>query len=70
MAIEVPYAHPRRQRRVLELYLDANGRNATIWPGFTWRFWQQTRHSTSPPIGSRTGPDGLDGVAAMAPTPG
>ena len=24
-------------------YLDANGRNSTIWPGFTWRFWQQTR---------------------------
>jgi cation diffusion facilitator CzcD-associated flavoprotein CzcO len=24
-------------------YLDANGRNATIWPDFTWRFWQQTR---------------------------
>jgi hypothetical protein len=24
-------------------YLDSNGRNATIWPDFTWRFWQQTR---------------------------
>jgi cation diffusion facilitator CzcD-associated flavoprotein CzcO len=24
-------------------YLDANGRNSTIWPDFTWRFWQQTR---------------------------
>ena len=24
-------------------YLDANGRNTTIWPDFTWRYWQQTR---------------------------
>jgi cation diffusion facilitator CzcD-associated flavoprotein CzcO len=24
-------------------YLDANGRNSTIWPDFTWRFWHQTR---------------------------
>ncbi len=24
-------------------YLDANGRNATIWPDFTFRFWEQTR---------------------------
>jgi cation diffusion facilitator CzcD-associated flavoprotein CzcO len=24
-------------------YIDANGRNTTIWPDFTWRFRQQTR---------------------------
>jgi cation diffusion facilitator CzcD-associated flavoprotein CzcO len=24
-------------------YIDANGRNSTIWPTFTWRYWQQTR---------------------------
>ena len=24
-------------------YIDRNGRNSTIWPYFTWRFWQQTR---------------------------
>ena len=24
-------------------YLDANGRNTTLWPGFTWRFRQITR---------------------------
>ena len=24
-------------------YLDRNGRNSTIWPDFTWRFWQLTR---------------------------
>jgi cation diffusion facilitator CzcD-associated flavoprotein CzcO len=25
-------------------YLDANGRNATIWPGFSWSFRRATRH--------------------------
>jgi cyclohexanone monooxygenase len=24
-------------------YIDANGRNTTLWPGFTWRFRQLTR---------------------------
>jgi cation diffusion facilitator CzcD-associated flavoprotein CzcO len=24
-------------------YLDANGRNTTLWPGYTWRFRQRTR---------------------------
>jgi cation diffusion facilitator CzcD-associated flavoprotein CzcO len=24
-------------------YLDARGRNTTLWPGFSWRFWQRTR---------------------------
>ena len=24
-------------------YLDRNGRNTTIWPDFTWRFWRKTR---------------------------
>ncbi len=24
-------------------YLDASGRNSTIWPGFTWRYRQRTR---------------------------
>jgi cation diffusion facilitator CzcD-associated flavoprotein CzcO len=24
-------------------YIDANGKNTTIWPDFTFRFWQQTR---------------------------
>ncbi len=24
-------------------YLDAHGVNRTIWPGFTWRYWQRTR---------------------------
>jgi cation diffusion facilitator CzcD-associated flavoprotein CzcO len=25
-------------------YLDANGRNSTLWPGFTWPFHRRTRH--------------------------
>lgn len=25
-------------------YLDGNGRNTTLWPGYTWRFRQRTRH--------------------------
>ncbi|MBV9802779.1 MAG: NAD(P)/FAD-dependent oxidoreductase, partial [Solirubrobacterales bacterium] len=29
-------------------YIDANGRNSTIWPDFTWRFWQQTRRFDAP----------------------
>jgi cation diffusion facilitator CzcD-associated flavoprotein CzcO len=24
-------------------YIDAQGKNTTIWPDFTWRFWRQTR---------------------------
>jgi cation diffusion facilitator CzcD-associated flavoprotein CzcO len=24
-------------------YIDANGKNTTIWPDFTWRFWQENR---------------------------
>jgi cation diffusion facilitator CzcD-associated flavoprotein CzcO len=25
-------------------YIDANGRNSTVWPDYTWRFWLRTRH--------------------------
>jgi hypothetical protein len=24
-------------------YLDSQGVNRTIWPGFTWRYWMRTR---------------------------
>jgi hypothetical protein len=24
-------------------YLDSQGCNRTIWPGFTWRYWLETR---------------------------
>jgi cation diffusion facilitator CzcD-associated flavoprotein CzcO len=30
-------------------YLDVNGRNTTIWPYFTWRFWWKTRRFESAP---------------------
>jgi cation diffusion facilitator CzcD-associated flavoprotein CzcO len=36
-------------------YIDANGRNATIWPDFTWRFWQQTRRFDEPAYALRNG---------------
>jgi len=26
-------------------YLDPNGKNTTVWPGFTWRFWLKTRQA-------------------------
>lgn len=28
-------------------YLDHNGRNTTIWPGYTWKFRQLTRRFNS-----------------------
>ncbi len=39
----------RRMRRTIwssgcaSWYLDANDRNTTLWPGFTWEFWLRTR---------------------------
>jgi cation diffusion facilitator CzcD-associated flavoprotein CzcO len=57
-------------------YLDANGRNATIWPDFTWRFWQQTRRFDEPAYsltgvsGPGTGsPPTPHGRRETAPTP-
>lgn len=29
-------------------YLDASGRNTTIWPGFTFTYWRQMRHFDTP----------------------
>ncbi len=47
-------------------YIDRNGRNSTIWPDFTWRFWEQTRRfdEIAYLLGAhaRTGPS--DAVAA------
>ncbi len=54
-------------------YLDANGRNATIWPTFTFRFWRQTRQFDAPAYelrgvtGRGTGPQGR---REAAPIPG
>ena len=46
-------------------YLDANGRNSTLWPGFTWAFKLETNHfelsdyNTEPLAHDVTTPDGL-----------
>jgi cation diffusion facilitator CzcD-associated flavoprotein CzcO len=37
-------------------YLDANGVNRTLWPGFTWRYWLRTRRLD--PADYRTEPAG------------
>ncbi len=59
----------RRMRRTIwtsgcaSWYLDASGRNTTLWPGFTFEFWRRTRHfdpqhynllsrTTSPRVGT------------------
>ena len=48
-------------------YLDRNGRNSTIWPDFTWRFWQQTRRFDEAAYMVANGSGrALDGVAATA----
>jgi cation diffusion facilitator CzcD-associated flavoprotein CzcO len=60
-------------------YLDANGRNSTIWPDFTWRFWQQTRRFDAPAYSLTTSPGETDvsgrgtwsqGRREAAPIPG
>jgi len=43
-------------------YLDANGRNTTLWPDFTWRFWKRTREFDPAPYT-------LAPVAAREPVP-
>jgi len=55
-------------------YLDRNGRNSTIWPDFTWRFWQQTRRFDEAAYmvadGSGRALDGpTDAARSAAPTP-
>jgi cation diffusion facilitator CzcD-associated flavoprotein CzcO len=35
-------------------YIDANGKNTTIWPGFTWPFREQTRHFSTADYELRT----------------
>jgi hypothetical protein len=64
-------------------YLDANGRNSTIWPDFTWRFWQQTRRfdesaymltavsgrgaGNSAPTGGNSAPRGIVSTPRLEP---
>ena len=51
-------------------YLDANGRNTTIWPYFTWRFWAQTRRFDPAPymLTNGAGP-GAPATTEAASTP-
>ncbi len=47
-------------------YIDRNGRNSTIWPDFTWRFWEQTRRFDEPAylLGTQARADASEPVAA------
>ena len=47
-------------------YLDATGRNTTIWPGFTWPFRKRTRHFLPEDYHLRTRAADADG---HVPTP-
>jgi cation diffusion facilitator CzcD-associated flavoprotein CzcO len=56
-------------------YLDRNGRNSTIWPDFTWRFWQQTRRFDEAAYAVSNGsgralPGPMDAARSAAPTTG
>ena len=52
-------------------YLDATGRNTTIWPYFTWRYWQKTRRFDPAPyvLSNGTAPAGSASTAAPATLP-
>jgi cation diffusion facilitator CzcD-associated flavoprotein CzcO len=44
-------------------YLDANGKNTTIWPYFTWRFWWKTRRFDPAPYELTNGRPATNGAA-------
>ncbi|ASW55002.1 NAD(P)/FAD-dependent oxidoreductase [Plantactinospora sp. KBS50] len=49
-------------------YLDATGRNSTLWPGYTWTYWLRNRrldrHAYRPvPVGGAVGAGGPAGAA-------
>jgi cation diffusion facilitator CzcD-associated flavoprotein CzcO len=50
-------------------YLDATGRNTTIWPYFTWRFWRETRRFDPAPymLTNGAGPE-VEATAGAAST--
>lgn len=61
-------------------YLDANGRNTSLWPGYTWRFRQKTRrfdpwryvmryHAARPDAAWHASPAGAAGPADAADLP-
>ena len=51
-------------------YLDVNGRNTTIWPYFTWRFWRETRRFDPAPYmltnGAAPGVQATTGAASAS----
>jgi cation diffusion facilitator CzcD-associated flavoprotein CzcO len=50
-------------------YLDATGRNTTIWPYFTWRYWQKTRRfDPAPYMVTNGGSPGRTPSIATAPS--
>jgi cation diffusion facilitator CzcD-associated flavoprotein CzcO len=46
-------------------YLDAHGRNSTIWPGFTWPFKRRTRRFDAHAYELRTAPAAAPAAAAV-----
>ena len=52
-------------------YLDANGRNTVLWPGFTWRFRMLTRRFRADDyeLGSRPPTPRTAPVSTPAPAP-
>ncbi|MGH2979193.1 MAG: flavin-containing monooxygenase [Solirubrobacterales bacterium] len=49
-------------------YLDRTGRNTTIWPYFTWRYWQKTRRFDPAPYLLSNGASPAQAAAASTPT--
>ena len=47
-------------------YLDADGRNTTIWPDFTWRFRKLTRRFDTSAYALRRGADAPATTTAVA----
>ena len=45
-------------------YIDVNGKNTTIWPYFTWRFWRETRRFDSTPYRLSNGASPMEAPAA------
>ncbi len=48
-------------------YMDRNGRNATIWPDFTFRFWGRMRHFDTAAYELTNGARPRSGAATLAP---
>jgi hypothetical protein len=49
-------------------YLDKTGKNTTIWPYFTWRYWQRTRRFDPAPYTLTNGAAPAPAAPAAPPT--